>query len=205
MGDPKIQHKKFSKPGKPWEKERIEEEEAIIKEFGLKNKKEIWKASSKLRDFFAQAKKAISLRTAQGEKEKMQLIKKLSSLGLLADKAPLEDVLNLSLRDILQRRLQSIVFNKKMSRTMKQARQFIVHEHIMVNGKKITVPGYLVPVAEENTVTFSANSDLAKEEHPERAKPEEIEKSKEKKKKKIKKKPVRRLKKRTTARRGESK
>jgi small subunit ribosomal protein S4 len=195
MGDPKKQHKKFSKPGKPWEKERIEEEVAIIKEFGLKNKKEIWKASSKLRNFFAQAKKAISIRSDQGEKEKAQLLIKLRSLGLVGDKTHVEDVLSISLRDILQRRLQSIVFNKGMARTMKQARQFIVHEHILVNGKKITVPGYLVPVSKENTITFVSGSSLSSADHPERKKPEEEKKVK----KKIKKKAVKRVKKRVTA------
>ena len=182
MGDPKKQQKKFSKPGKPWEKTRIEEEAAITKEFGLKNKEEIWKANSQLRNFFAQAKKSISIITAQGEKEKVQLIKRLSKLGLLSSAGQVEDVLNISLRDILQRRLQSIVVNKSMARTMNQARQFIVHEHIMVNGRKVTSPGYLVKV--DDTVTFAPNSDLAKEDHPERATAKEIIETQERKEKK---------------------
>jgi len=182
MGDPKKQQKKFSKPGKPWEKTRIEEEAAITKEFGLKNKKEIWRANSQLRNFFAQTKKSISIKTAQGEKEKAQLLERLSKLGLLKGAGQVEDVLNISLRDIIQRRLQSIVFNKSMARSMNQARQFIVHEHIMVNGKKITSPGYLVRVDE--VVTFAPNSDLAKEDHPERATAKEILETQERREKK---------------------
>ena len=190
MGDPKKQQKKFSKPGKPWEKSRIEEESIISTEFGLKNKQEIWKANSILRNFFAQTKKAISIITPQGEKEKAQLLQRLRKLGLIGDGAHVEDVLNITLRDILQRRLQSVVFNKGLARSMNQARQFIVHEHITVNGKKITVPGYLVTINEENTIAFSSKSNLTSADHPERTKLE----PKEEKPKKTKKKTVKRKK-----------
>jgi len=182
MGDPKKQGKKFSKPVKPWEKERIEEESAITKEFGLKNKQEIWRANSQLRNFFAQAKKSISVESDQGEKEKAQLLKRLATLGLIGGTSQVEDVLNLTVRDILLRRLQSIVANKSMARSMSQSRQFIVHEHIMVNGKKITSPGYLVKVNDD--VTFAPNSDLAKQDHPERATAKEIVEIAEKREKK---------------------
>ena len=202
MGDPRKQHKKFSKPGKPWEKERIEEEIAIMKEFGLKNKREIWRASSKLRTFFAQAKKAISVRTSQGEKEKAQLLKRLSNLGLIKGAAQVEDVLSLGLKDILQRRLQSILVSKSMARTMKQARQFIVHEHIMVNGRKITVPGYIVPVGLENTITFAPGSDLARADHPERSTAKEIQEVKERRAKKKKGKEIKVKRKRVVRSRG---
>lgn len=186
MGDPKKQHKKYSKPLKPWEKTRIEEESAIKKEFGLKNKKEIWIALSQLRNFFAQAKKSISIKTAQGEKENAQLLKRFSRLGLLSKSSSVEDILNISLKDILQRRLQSFVFSKGLAKSMNQARQFIVHGHIMVNGRKITVPGYLVLVSEENAISFSPNSGLASMEHPERATLKQMQETKEKRAKKKK-------------------
>ncbi|MDP7610203.1 MAG: 30S ribosomal protein S4, partial [Candidatus Woesearchaeota archaeon] len=43
MGDPKKQRKKYSKPSHPWQTERIEVEKVLMKEYGLKNKKEIWR------------------------------------------------------------------------------------------------------------------------------------------------------------------
>ena len=77
MGDPKKQRKKFSAPHKRWSKERIDEEKELTKEYGLKNKKEIWKSESKLRNFTRQAKRLISITTKQAEREKEQIILKL--------------------------------------------------------------------------------------------------------------------------------
>ena len=87
MGDPKKQRKKFSSPTKRWNKERIDEEKDLINEYGLKNKKEIWKAESKLRNFTRQAKRLIAIKTKQAEKEKEQIISKLKTLSLLPSTA----------------------------------------------------------------------------------------------------------------------
>lgn len=176
MGAPSRLRTRISKPSHPWQGERIEEEKALIKEYGFRNKREIWKMSSLLRNFFNQTKSMIASTSSQSEKEKIQLLKKLSNLGITEENTKLEDVLGLSIRDILERRLQSIVFRKGMARSMKQARQFITHEHILVNGKKITAPSYLVPKALENTITFSVNSSLNDEMHPERKQEEKLPK-----------------------------
>ena len=82
MGHPKLKKKTYSKPTHPWQKERIEEEKELLKEFGLKNKEEIWKVASLLRKYAKQAKTLIALNTPQSEIEKAQLLKKLSSLSL---------------------------------------------------------------------------------------------------------------------------
>ena len=44
----KRKHKIYSKPKRPFDKARIEEEGGIVEEFGLKNKREIWKAEASL-------------------------------------------------------------------------------------------------------------------------------------------------------------
>jgi len=186
MGDPKRQRKKYSKPPHPWLAERIEEEKALIKEFGLKNKREIWKAASLVRNFSIQAKRLIAEKTEQARKEEIQLLDRLKKLNLATEKTHLEDVLGLKIKDVLERRLQTLLFKKGLARSMNQARQFITHGHVLVGNKKITVPGFLVPKKLEQSISFAVGSSLFKEEHPERVKKAPVPKKKEKPVKKAK-------------------
>lgn len=170
MGDPRKQRKKYSPPSHPWQAERIKEEKGVLKEFGLKNKTELWKANSTLKNFKAQAKKLITRTDEQASKEEELFMQKLAKLNILAAGAKIEDVLDLSINDILERRLQTQVVRKGIANTPKQARQMIVHGHVMVKNKKVNVPSYLVTVDEEHLITFNPNSKFADEEHPERVK-----------------------------------
>ncbi len=169
MGDPKLRKKTYKKPQHPWQKDRIEEERKLMQEYGLKNKKEIWKANSLLRKYTKQAKKLIGLTTPQAEAEKSQLLKKLLGLGLIKEGAKIEDVLAISLQNILDRRLQTIVYKNKLARSVRQARRFITHGHISVDNRKVTVPSFLVPIELENKISFTRGSPLFDENHPERA------------------------------------
>ncbi len=169
MGDPRRFKNKYFGPGHPWQRARIEGERALVKEFGLKTKRELWKADSKLKSFADQAKKLVALRTAQAEVERKRLLDRMNRLGLLPAGAKLSDILALSVKDLLNRRLQTIVHKKGMARTPVQARQFIVHEHVMVGPKKISAPSYLVPVSQEASISFVSNSTLSNPEHAERA------------------------------------
>jgi len=168
MGDPRRLRKQYDGPVHPWQSERIKQEKALVYEFGLKNKKELWRSNSQLKNFANQAKRLIALRTKQAESETKQVLTRLAKLGLLSDGAELNDVLGLQVQDILSRRLQTVLIKKGLARTAKQARQFIVHGHVQVQGKTISSPGYLVPVAEESEITFSGKSKLSNPEHPER-------------------------------------
>ncbi len=168
MGDPKKRRKKYMTPNHPWQKTRIIEETESIKSYGLKNKKEIWKAASIVRNFRTQAKKLSSQNSEQTAKETTQLLTKLRRLGLLNEEGTLDDVLSLKTTDILERRLQTIVYRKGLAKSMKQARQFITHEHITINGIKIKTPGHLVTIEEQPNILFRENSKLADPEHPER-------------------------------------
>lgn len=168
MGDPRKQRAKYQTPRHPWIKSRIDEEKALVKEYGLKNKKEVWKMNSVVEKFTNQAKKLIALRTKQAELEKGQLMQKVSKLGLLLEGAGIEEVLSLKVKDVLERRLQTLVFRKKLSRSIKQARQFIVHEHIIIDEIKMTIPSYIVSKEEEEKILFAPRSSLVDEMHPER-------------------------------------
>lgn len=169
MGDPRKFRKKFTGPSHPWEGERIEGERKLIITYGLKNKKEIWKLTSKIRTYKKQVKKLTALATHQAEREKEQLQKKLVAYGLLEQHASLDAVLGLPVTSLMERRLQTVVYKKNLARSVKQARQFIVHGHILINGRKMTSPSHLVAVNEEPTITFFSGSTLSSADHPERA------------------------------------
>ena len=174
MGDPKKQRKKFSTPGHPWQKERIEAEKELLKQYGLRRKYEIWKMDSFLKKFLNRAKTLIAQRNPQSELEKKQLLERLNSLGLLKKDSKVEDVLNLTLKDVMERRLQTLVVRKNMANSMMQSRQFITHEHVAVGARKITAPSYLVSVNEEPLIKMTEqislqNPIVKKEENAEKA------------------------------------
>jgi len=182
MGQTKRIRKKYQTPTHPWQRERIIEEKSISREYGLKNKKEIWKSTSKLRSARSQVKWIIAnIRSEQSAKEREQLINKLLKYGIITKDSKLEDILDLKAKDFLERRLQTIVFRKGLARSAKQARQFIIHGHIMVSGKKITAPSYLLSKEEESKIEFVPTSSISKIDHPERTVKEKREKEKKEK------------------------
>ncbi len=168
MGDPKKNRKTYSTPSHPWQATRLKEEGDLVNKFGLKNKKEVWKMTSKIKRFKEQAKGLIASTTEQGEKEKKQLIAKLARLNLVSENATLDDVLGLKIENIFERRLQTFVLKLNLAKTIEQARQFITHGHIAINGKRVNVPSYLIKKEEEAKVSFYPNSNLSREDHPER-------------------------------------
>ena len=168
MGDPGRTRKKYSTPRHPWQKERIDTEKAIKQEYGIRRNDEIWKMKSKLKNFHDVAKKTVALGD-KGDLLGKQLFSKLQRLGMLSSsQATIDDVLNLALKNIMDRRLQTLVCKMKLSHTPLQARQFIVHGHISVGGKAVTSPAYLVPLKDESSISFASSSTLASEDHPER-------------------------------------
>lgn len=181
MGDPKKLKKAYSPSAHPWIRAEIEEKKALCQEYGLRNRKELLIASSFLKKYKDIAKRLIADRTAQGEIEKKQMQEKLQKLGLITATASLDDILGLQLKNLLDRRLQSLVFRKGLARTMSQARQFIVHRHVLVGNREITSPSCLITVENENRIIFKPNSSLSAEDHPERISPEMVQKIREEK------------------------
>lgn len=147
--------KKLKRPRKPWDKERIEREAELMKKYGLRRKREIWKAEEILRKFRRRARR---LAAEKNKKEEKILIQKLARIGLLDENATLDDVLSLTVENILDRRLQTLVVEKGLAKTPKQARQFITHGHIVIGGRKTPYPSYLVPKDEENKIKFCGKS-----------------------------------------------
>jgi small subunit ribosomal protein S4 len=154
----KRKHKIYSRPKRPFDKPRIEEEGGIIEEFGLKNKREIWKAEAKIKSIREKAKKLISAKP----EEQQTLFNKLNKIGLKVNS--ISSVLSLDKKDYLKRRLQTIVVTKKLASTMKQARQLIVHKKVFVDGRVVSIPSYTVPVELENKITLKEKKQSKKKE-----------------------------------------
>jgi len=169
MGDPKFLRRRYDTPKHPWEGSRMEEERKLLDRYGLKNKRELWKAQSVLRGFRRQARE-LQARLRAGEpqarRETDQLLGRLTRLGILSVGTPtLDDVLALSTEDVLRRRLEWIVFSKGLAPTPFSARQWIVHGHLAVGDHRVTRPGYLLPFADEPRLTYSPTSPLADDGH----------------------------------------
>ncbi|MBU1252125.1 MAG: 30S ribosomal protein S4 [Nanoarchaeota archaeon] len=144
----KRQHKQYSKPKRPFDKPRIDEEAKVKEEFGLKNKKEIWRAESQIKVIRERAKKLIP---ASPEEQKA-LFNKLKKTGFKVDS--ISDVLSLTKNDYLNRRLQTIIFKKKLASTPKGARQLITHKKVLVKGNVVNSPSYLVSLELENQISL---------------------------------------------------
>ena len=174
MGQPKFNRKHYDTPSHPWQGARIKAENEVKMKFGLKNKTEIWKAQTILRDIRGQAR-ALVARTrtpsdTQASKEAQLLIARLQRQGYLGENPTLNDVLGIDLERVLNRRLQSQVYLKGLARTPKQARQFISHGNIKIGDRRVTVPSYNVRRGEEEQIAIDPTAAIADENHPVRPK-----------------------------------
>lgn len=145
----KRSRKKYERPAKPYDKQRLERETEIMKKYGLKKKLEIWRTEAMLRKYRRLARVLAAKRNKEQEKI---LVEKLVKLGILNEGATLDDVLGLALETFLDRRLQTIVHKKGLTNTVKQARQMITHGHVRIDERRITYPSYLVSREEENLI-----------------------------------------------------
>ena len=168
MGDPKYPRKVWRKPKRPLNYELKMDELQTLGTFGLRTKRELWKAHTELSRVRQQARSLLALTQKVREEKEPILLKSLARIGLVSDNATLDDVLNLKPTDLLARRLQTIVSKKFGFKTPYQARQAVIHGHIMVGDRKVDIPSYTVTVAEEDSVQFSPESKI----------PEMLEKSK---------------------------
>ena len=160
MGDPKYPRRVWRKPKRPLNYELKMEELKTLGTFGLRTKRELWKAHTELSRVRQQARSLLSLRQeVRAEKEPI-LMKSLARIGLVSADSTLDDVLNLTAHDLLARRLQTIVTKKLGFKTPYQARQAVIHGHIMIGERKVDIPSYTVTVEEEESVHFAPESKI---------------------------------------------
>lgn len=171
MGKPKFSRKKYETPSHPWQADRINAENELIKKYGLKNKREIWKAQTSLRRYRSQARELLAKIDSdqpQIKKESSQLLTHLTRFNILSLNSTLDDVLALDIESVLSRRLQTITYLRGFANTPKQARQLISHGHIEIDGRKINVPSYRVTKNEETKIGYIPSSPLNDAMHPAR-------------------------------------
>jgi small subunit ribosomal protein S4 len=169
MGDPKNPRRLWKKPKRPLNYDLKMEELKTLGTFGLKTKRELWKAHTELSRMRHQARSLLALREEIRKKKEPILMNALARIGLVGENATLDDVLNLQVTDLLSRRLETVVHKKFNFKTPYQARQAVVHGHVMIGDRIVNVPSYTVQVLEEKEIHLAPNSSfkdsLAKTQH----------------------------------------
>jgi len=176
MAYPGKKSKSFETPRHPWQETRMASEVQLVKAYGLRNKREVWKAASMLRIYRSEARKLLASAANAQERgleghqktQSEEILAKLIRYGIIKSDAEIDDILSLKTENILERRLQTQVLRLGLARTVVQARQFITHGHIAVNGRKATIPGMLISKEDEMHIGYYGTSPLVSESHPER-------------------------------------
>ena len=166
MGDIKKQRKKYATPRFPWRTDIMQAELKLIGQFGLRNKHELWRQETMLSTFRGTARSLIGKEAEERKKMEEELLARLKRLGVLPETAVLDDVLDLTIEDILERRLQTIVLRKGLAKSAQQARQLITHGHVSIGGQRVKTPGHIVTKPEESQIEYTAQSALANPNHP---------------------------------------
>jgi len=149
MGDPKTPRRVWKKPKRPLNYDLLMDELKTLGAFGLKTKRELWKTQTELSRVRLHARSILALRQEIRERKEPILMQSLSKIGLVDENSTLDDVLNLQVTDLLSRRLQTIAQKKLYFKTPYQARQAIVHGHVMIGDSVVTIPSYVVKTEEE--------------------------------------------------------
>lgn len=165
MGDPRRRRKKYNSPGHPYEKTRLEAELIIVGKYGLRNKRELWRARTNLGNYRKQTRSLLALDEEDRKSKEIILLNKLRKIGIINEESQTDDILALDVESILRRRLQTRVLEKGLAGTIHQARQLIVHRHIMINGRIMVSPSYLVPLNLDEKIEYSPESPFNSPEH----------------------------------------
>jgi len=152
MGDPKKSRKTFKRPRQIWTKDQLSSELYLLGTYGLRSKRELWKAQTKIAGIRNQARALLALTTESRHEKENKLLTYLQRLGLVGESATLDDILNIKIEDILERRLQTIVMKKAITKSPHQARQLVVHGHVSIGDRTINIPGYPVKKEEESKI-----------------------------------------------------
>jgi small subunit ribosomal protein S4 len=175
MANPGENTKGYETPNHPFQGERISDEHSLVDRYGLSGKEELWRAQSELRSFRREARERLgeARSTEAAQEAAADFVARLKRIDVLDEGDQLDDVLGLDVTDVLERRLQTVVYRKGLANTPQQARQFITHGHIVVGDSVVDRPSYTVEVDETAHVSFDGASPLDDELHPERAEAQE--------------------------------
>jgi len=127
----------------------MDEENVLVKRYGLKNKREIWKDKDCCFKNSEEELKILLEKILQNNK--LSLIK-INKININVNS--ISDVLALTEENLFERRLQTVLFKKKLANTVKAARQLIVHKNVLVNGQIVNIPSFIVNKDMENKISI---------------------------------------------------
>ncbi|MCL4373437.1 MAG: 30S ribosomal protein S4 [Candidatus Marsarchaeota archaeon] len=159
MGAPRRNRKQYEKPGDIRNLERIKTDHGLVEQYGLKNMKELWKTQTEISRLRGNVREMLSGNVKYKSMED-NIMARLKKLGIANDSTTLDNLLDLSESAMLERRLQTIVFRKGLARSMKQARQLIVHGYIAINGRRVNRPGFIVDSEAEKHIGYYKPIDI---------------------------------------------
>ncbi|CAI5443779.1 unnamed protein product [Caenorhabditis angaria] len=156
-----VQSKVTKSPRRPFEKERLDQELKLIGEFGLKNKREVWRVKYTLAKVRKAARELLTLEDKDPKRlfEGNALLRRLVKIGVLDEsKMKLDYVLGLKVEDFLERRLQTQVFKLGLAKSIHHARILIKQHHIRVRRQVVDVPSFIVRLDSQKHIDFSLQS-----------------------------------------------
>jgi small subunit ribosomal protein S4 len=162
LGDPKKPRATYTPPRNPWRSDQLSQELYLLGTYGLRNKRELWKTQTFLSNIRNQARQLLAASSDVRGREEPKLLAHLTKLGLIQGSAnTVDDVLSLTVENVLERRLQTLVWRRGLARTPYQARQLVSHGHVSLNERRVDVPSYIVSPEEEGTLKFAEGSPMA--------------------------------------------
>ena len=171
MGDPRKPRKSFATPRHPWRKDQLEEELHLVGEYGLRNKRELRHHETHLSEIRGIARTLLGAEEESRAELERQYLTSLARQGIRPESATVDNILDLNVKDLMERRLQTVVHRTGLARSIHQARQFVIHGHISIAGDIVSVPSYIVHRDQESRIAFHQHSPLNNAQHPARAAP----------------------------------
>uniref|UniRef100_A0A336LRU5 Small ribosomal subunit protein uS4 n=1 Tax=Culicoides sonorensis TaxID=179676 RepID=A0A336LRU5_CULSO len=158
---PSVFSKTYVTPRRPYEKPRLDAELKVIGQFGLRNKREVWRVKYSLAKIRKAARELLTLEE-KNEKRLFQgnaLLRRLVRIGVLDEsRMKLDYVLGLKIEDFLERRLQTQVFKLGLAKSYHHARVLIRQRHIRVRKQVVNIPSYVVRLDSQKHIDFSLKS-----------------------------------------------
>jgi len=155
--------KTYTTPRRPFEKERLDQELKLIGEFGLRNKREVWRVKYVVTKIRTAARELLTLDEKDPRRlfEGNALLRRLVRIGVLDEsKMKLDYVLSLRIDDFLERRLQTQVFKLGLAKSIHHARVLIRQRHIRVRKQVVNIPSFVVRLDSQKHIDFSLKSPL---------------------------------------------